>query len=45
VGSAVPEFASLEAALEFALRSPRTRIKAQPELEKTFGLVPVSLAD
>ncbi len=42
---AMPEFASLEAALEFALRSPRTRIKAQPELEKMFGLVPVSRLD
>jgi hypothetical protein len=44
-GSPVPEFASLEAALEFALRSPRTRIQAQPELEKTFRLVPVSRVD
>ena len=38
-GSDGPYFETAEAALDFAVRYPRSRVESQPELEKLFGLV------
>lgn len=44
-GTDSPFFGTLEAALDYAVRSPRPRVELQPELEKLFGLVRLPLED
>ena len=44
-GAEHPFFGTLEAALDYAVRSPRPRVELQPELEKLFGLVPLPLEE
>ena len=44
-GADSPYFETLEAALDYAVRCPRPRVKSQPELEKLFGLVRLPLEE
>ena len=38
-----PKFGTLEAALAYAVNSPRPRVESQPALEELFGLTPLPL--
>lgn len=43
VAGDAPEFGTFEAALAYAVKSPRTRVDSQPDLEELFGLDPLPL--